>query len=36
MQQRQWDAKANARIVLGLQSKPVAALCHAYQIGQSP
>ena len=36
MKRRQWDAKAKARIVLeGLQGKPVAELCHEYQIGQS-
>jgi hypothetical protein len=37
MKRRPWDAKATARIVLeGLQGKPVAELCTAYQIGQSP
>jgi transposase-like protein len=37
MKRRKWDAKAKARIVLeGLQSKPVAGLCHEHQINQSP
>ena len=37
MKRRQWDAKANARIVLeGLQGKPVAELCNEHQINQSP
>ena len=36
MKSCQWDAKVNARIVLeGMQSKPVAARCHVYQIAQS-
>ena len=36
MKRRQWDAKTKTKIVLeGLQGKPVAELCHAYQISQS-
>jgi transposase-like protein len=36
MQQRQWDAKTKARIVVqGLQGKPVAELCNEYQISPS-
>jgi hypothetical protein len=37
MKRRQWDAQTNTRMVIeGLQGKPVAELCHAYQISQSP
>jgi transposase-like protein len=36
MKRRQWDAQTNTRMVIeGLQGKPVAELCHAYQISQS-
>ena len=36
MKRRQWDAQPNTRRVIeGLQGKPVAALCHAYQSSQS-
>jgi transposase-like protein len=36
MKRRQWDAKTKTRIVIeGLQGKPVAELCNAYQISQS-
>jgi transposase-like protein len=36
MHRRTWDADAKAMIVIqGLQGKPVADLCHAYQISQS-
>jgi hypothetical protein len=37
MQRRQWDAQTNAMIVIqGLQGKPVAVICNAYQISPSP
>jgi transposase-like protein len=33
---RKWDANTKAKIVLqGLQGKPVAELCHEYQMSQS-
>jgi transposase-like protein len=36
MQRRQWDAKTKARIVMqGLQGRPVAEICHEYQMSQS-
>ena len=36
MKRRQWDAKTKTKIVIeGLQGKPVAELCNAYQISQS-
>ncbi len=36
MHRRKWDAKLKAQIVIqGLQGKPVAELCHEYQISQS-
>jgi transposase-like protein len=37
MHRRKWDANTKAIIVIqGLQGKPVAVICHAYQIRQSP
>ncbi len=36
MHRRKWEAQTKARVVLeGLQGKPVAELCHEYQISQS-
>ena len=36
MQRRQWDADTKVKIVIqGLQGKPVAELCHEYQVSQS-
>jgi transposase-like protein len=36
MHRRKWDADLKAKIVMqGLQGRPVAALCHEYQISQS-
>jgi transposase-like protein len=36
MKRRQWDAKTKALIVVqGLQGRPVAEICHEYQISQS-
>ncbi len=36
MQQRKWDSKAKAKIVLdGLKGKLIAQICNEYQIGQS-
>jgi transposase-like protein len=36
MHRRIWDAHTKAKIVLqGLQGKPVAEICHAYQISPS-
>jgi transposase-like protein len=36
MQHRKWDAKTTARIVIqGLQGRPVAEICHEYQMSQS-
>ena len=37
MRKRQWDAKTKALIVLeGLKGTPIAEICHAHQISQSP
>jgi transposase-like protein len=37
MHRRKWDANTKAIIVIqGLQGKPVAVICHEYQIRQSP
>jgi transposase-like protein len=36
MQRRTWDAALKAKIVIqGLQGRPVAEVCHEYQISQS-
>jgi transposase-like protein len=36
MHRRQWDADTQAKIVIqGLQGRPVAELCHEYEISQS-
>jgi transposase-like protein len=36
MHRRKWDADLKAKIVIqGLQGRPVAELCHEYQISQS-
>jgi transposase-like protein len=36
MHRRTWDANTNAKIVLqALQGKPVAELCHEYQMSQA-
>jgi transposase-like protein len=36
MKRRQWDTKTKAMIVVqGLQGRPVAEICHEYQISQS-
>jgi transposase-like protein len=36
MHRRIWDTQTKAKLVLqGLQGKPVAEICHAYQISQS-
>jgi transposase-like protein len=36
MHRRKWDADTKAKIVIqGLQGRPIAELCHEYQISQS-